>query len=284
MPDRQSSAPLNDPWLGLVIGNTRLHWASFRGTRLEAVWHTPHGSAEIAQRLIQQQFAATAWQSLPLPFQASTKLSTLGGQKNSPQEPPSIALYCASVVPPQTALWAHYPGFHAVHLDALPLANLYPTLGIDRALNLLGGGDRYGWPILVVDAGTALTFTTGDAGRLLGGAILPGLSTQFAALAQNTVTLPAIQAQSALPPRWSANTPDAVRSGIIYGLLATLQDFLQVWYAQYPQGQAVLTGGDAPQISAWLAALHPDVKLPSDAHLAFWGLCCYRQHQLTKAH
>jgi type III pantothenate kinase len=41
---------------------------------------------------------------------------------------------------------------------------------------LRGAGVLHGWPCMVVDAGTALTFTRGGTdGLLLGGAILPGL-------------------------------------------------------------------------------------------------------------
>lgn len=48
--------------------------------------------------------------------------------------------------------------------------------------------------ILVIDAGTALTFTAADADqRLVGGAILPGLGLQRSSLAQKTATLPRVE-------------------------------------------------------------------------------------------
>jgi type III pantothenate kinase len=46
----------------------------------------------------------------------------------------------ASVVPRQTALWQNYPGVQVITLDSLPLQDVYPTLGIDRALALWGLG------------------------------------------------------------------------------------------------------------------------------------------------
>jgi len=44
-----------------------------------------------------------------------------------------------------------------------------------RALAVLGAGKKYGFPCLVIDAGTALTFTGVDRDKkLVGGAIDPG--------------------------------------------------------------------------------------------------------------
>jgi type III pantothenate kinase len=70
-----------------------------------------------------------------------------------------LPLYLASVVPSQTALWQTYPDVHIITLDQVPLQGVYPTLGIDRALALWGAGETWGWPMLVIDAGTALTLT-----------------------------------------------------------------------------------------------------------------------------
>lgn len=264
MPDPHSSS--SAPWLGLVIGNTRLHWGLFQGEKLIEAWHTPHLEPSAAEQLRQQQFAANAWQqllpvtteSLPLPF-----LNTV----TSP-----LALYCVSVAPSQTALWERYAHFQEIQLRDLPLENSYPTLGIDRALNLLEAADCYGWPMLVIDAGTALTFTAGDRGQLVGGAILPGLSTQFAAIAQHAAALPVLTMPQKMPLRWSTNTPDAIRSGIIYGALATLQDFCKTWRSQYPNGQAVLTGGDAAQLLAWLGHQGEISWLHHEPNLTLKGL------------
>ncbi|HEY9889978.1 MAG TPA: type III pantothenate kinase, partial [Candidatus Obscuribacterales bacterium] len=156
-------AAVQDIWLGLVVGNTRLHWGLFHGDTLTGGWHTPHLPPATVTALWQQQFAPAAWGAAAAAI---------------PPLPPGVPLplWVASVVPSQTALWQAYPDFHAITLGDLPLGNLYPTLGIDRALNLVGAGDRYGWPILVIDAGTALTFTAGTAQGLIGGAILPGFA------------------------------------------------------------------------------------------------------------
>ena len=266
----RNSSPRDVYWLGLVVGNTRLHWGLFCQQQLQAVWHTPHLTAVQAAELISHQFSAAGWRSLS-GFEGTTK--ELAALDVITTTKPTLPLCCASVVPAQTALWQRYPTFREVTLADISLANLYPTLGIDRALNLLGAGDRYGWPTLVIDAGTALTFTAGTAGRFIGGAILPGLTTQFATLAGNTATLPAVHSQAELPTRWAHNTADAIRSGITYGTLAAVADYIQAWYQEYPTGHVVLTGGDGPSLYQWSKRLNrktPEMLL--EPHLTFFGL------------
>lgn len=60
-----------------------------------------------------------------------------------------------------------------------------------------------GWPVMVVDCGSALTFTAGDKeGKLGGGAILPGVRLQLAALGTRTAQLPSnVTLPEQLPPR-----------------------------------------------------------------------------------
>jgi type III pantothenate kinase len=255
------------PWLALVIGNTRLHWAAFYGDDLRETWHTSHLTAAQAAALITDLGDRQQWLQLGIhPQFLQTDLT----------QPP---LYLASVVPEQAVLWQNYPHLQVITLDRLPLQNLYPTLGIDRALNLLGAGDRYGWPVLVVDGGTALTFTAGDDQTLIGGAILPGLALQFQALGDQTAALPQVQGRRDAPPRWATNTVDAIRSGVLWGQRATILDALQTWWQDYPQGQVVITGGDGAQIYGDLDTRLGDRHqrhLHHDPDLTVWGIRAYR--------
>ena len=275
------------PWLALVVGNTRLHWAGFRAGQMQAVCHTPPLTADQVNRLTQQGNVAQAWLTLFTQFADSDPFQPFLASFEA-SAPPPIELYCASVVPQQTAIWQAYPNFHEVHLAELSLKNQYPTLGIDRALNLLGAGNRYGWPVLVIDAGTALTFTAGTSRgplpRLLGGAILPGLALQFQALSQATAALPQLPLPSELPPRWSTDTVSAIQGGVVLGALATIRDFIAQWHRQEPSGQVVLTGGDGPDLFTWLTTEKTVSELSQDANLMFWGLHAYRQQQQAKRH
>ncbi|MEL6382843.1 MAG: pantothenate kinase [Cyanobacteria bacterium J06626_18] len=267
-----SAAPQTTPWLALVMGNTRLHWAIFMGNTLQGTWHTRHLHQAEVDTLIARRFAVAGWKPLTT-MSVPKQLDDL--EKNAAAG--TIALYAASVVPPQLALWQAYPGLRVITLEQVPLANLYPTMGIDRALNLLGAGDRYGWPVLVIDAGTALTFTAGNADQFLGGAIVPGLALQFKALQDYTANLPQVTSGAELPSRWAQTTPEAIQSGVVHGVVAIAEDFLANWHRQYPEAPVVLTGGDGDRLLTWLnTKKRPNGSWHRDADLMFLGMCrCY---------
>lgn len=254
---------LPDPWLALSIGNSRLHWALFDRDQLLQTWNTAYLSRWAIAHLAQP----AADLSEQPEFQVFPKL---------PSAVDALPLWLASVVPQQTLLWEGYPDSHTITLEQIPLQGLYPTLGIDRALNLWGAVQVLGSPALVVDAGTALTFTAVDEQRqLFGGAILPGLSLQIRALVQGTAALPLPSLQDEEPPvRWATRTPDAIRSGVMFGLLATVRDFIGDWQRHFPRAAIALTGGDAPRLYQGLQSMLPELaqQITLDSHLAFRGL------------
>ncbi|NJK38790.1 MAG: pantothenate kinase [Oscillatoriales cyanobacterium RM2_1_1] len=226
-----------------MIGNSRLHWARFSGKDLSAIWHSDYLSQDDIQNL-----------SAPL------------------QMAPIIL---ASVVAEQTQRWQYYPHLQIITLDQIPLKNLYPTLGIDRALAGLGAGAILGWPVLVIDAGTALTFTGFNGDRTLaGGAILPGLSLQFSSLHDNTGDLPAVTLPDQLPSRWALTTSAAIQSGILYTTLAGIGDFITVWLEQFPGSQIALTGGDAQALCRYLNSYSPHLlpQIQETPAALFWGM------------
>jgi type III pantothenate kinase len=200
--------------------------------------------------------------------------------------PNQLSLYLASVVPTQTALWQTYPTAQVITLDHLPLTGLYLTMGIDRALAVLGAGETFGYPVLVIDAGTALTLTGADGRQqLIGGAILPGLGLQLQSLARNTAALPTIQLPSQLPQRWARQTSIAIESGVIYTVLAGIRDFIEDWRGQFPNSQITLTGGDSALLLTYLQAQYPEIaaQLIADPYLIFWGIRSVRLHLADQA-
>ncbi|ACK72540.1 putative transcriptional acitvator, Baf family [Gloeothece citriformis PCC 7424] len=225
-------------WLGLMIGNSRLHWAKFEGKTLEGTWDSEHAQIDFS-----------ILENLPLCI--------------------------ASVVPTQTEIWQRYPLATLITLQDIPLKGLYSTLGIDRALALWGAGQTYGFPCLVIDGGTALTFTAGTSDRtLIGGAILPGLRLQLQSLETKTGALPQVSLPDRLPPRWAINTPEAIQSGVIYSLLAGLTDFITHWWTLFPDAQVVMTGGDGQLLHRYLSSEYPEIaqKIRVASELIFWGM------------
>jgi type III pantothenate kinase len=94
----------------------------------------------------------------------------------------------------------------------------YPNqIGSDLVANAVAAFTKYGRNCIVVDFGTALTFTvvTGE-GKLLGVAIAPGLKTAVKALFKNTAQLPEVPLklpESAI----GKNTVHAIQAGILIG-------------------------------------------------------------------
>ena len=225
-------------WLGLMIGNSRLHWGYFQDSLLCQTWETPHFELDY-DRLEAEP----------------TKLSD-PVRKLMPVNIPPVSVHCplylASVVPSQTIFWKTYPQARILTLEQIPLHHLYPTLGIDRALAVLGAGEKYGFPIMVIDGGTALTLTGVDNSRsFVGGAIMPGLRLQFQSLSQKTAQLPNISLPETLPPRWANSTQEAIASGVLYSILDSLDNFIGDWKRQFPDSQIIFTGGDGVQLLSY---------------------------------
>ncbi|WP_414549786.1 pantothenate kinase [Anabaena sp. CCY 0017] len=254
-------------WLALEIGNSRLHWALFTGETLTDTWDTDHLPEFLTQKLAKCQTLADL---PPQIFPPSRRREV--AEKHSPHPP----IFLASVVPQQTALWQTHPHVHVITLEQIPLLNMYPTLGIDRALALWGAGKTWGFPILVIDAGTALTFTGADANEsLVGGAILPGLGLQFSTLGQNTGQLPQLETEIiSLPPRFAMNTKQAIQSGIIYTFLAGIKDFITSWWRLFPDSKIMIKGGDRISILHYLQNQFPEIAahLIVEPNLIFWGM------------
>lgn len=233
----------HNPWLALTIGNSRLHWAKFSGAKLIEAWDTERlGSGD-------ERLASGEWKKLPL--------------------------YIASVVPAETIFWQNFSNVKVINRDQIPLKGIYSSLGIDRALAVLGAGATSGWPVLVIDGGTALTLTGADEQhQLIGGAIFPGLKLQIKSLADGTAALPEIQLSNQLPSRWALDTKSAIQSGIVYTVLAGIANYMQAWWREFPKGQVVLTGGDRTLLFSYLESLFPDLakKTKVDPHLIFWGI------------
>jgi type III pantothenate kinase len=248
------STKLSYHTLCLAIGNSRLHWALFQENKLELTWDTQHLSQPV-----------TNLKSIEEIFPDRLK------DKNLDRLP----LYIASVVPEQTNFLKNNSSTRVLNLKDIPLKGIYPTMGIDRAIALLGAIEVWGYPCLVIDAGTALTFTGAGGDReLIGGAILPGLTLQLKSLQQKTAALPKIQLPKILPSRWAIDTTEAIATGVIHTAIAGIKNFIDDWLQQFPESQIVLTGGDAELIISYLQAQNLEIaqKLNVDRHLMFWGM------------
>lgn len=267
------------PCFALAIGNSRLHWLWEELSQPPLVWHTPHLSREAIAHWLHHRCQSSALPDGALMVDGDRPLLRL--QQPLWDGPPPL-LHVASVVPTQTRLWQDlYTPVLCLSLADVPLDGLYPSLGLDRAIALWGLMAYQRSPALVIDAGTALTFTGADAQRrLVGGAIVPGLSLQLRSLSQQTAALPWLDAKALhQPERWASSTEAAIYSGVLHTLLAGLKDFVQAWQQDYPTSAIALTGGDAPLLYRHLQQSIPTLAqtldlMPSLLMMGLRSLTC----------
>ena len=90
-------------------------------------------------------------------------------------------------------------------------------LGPDLVVGAVAGIEEYGCPLVIIDMGTATTFTVVNEKRqVIGGMILPGVGVALDSLTNRTSQLPKISLD---PPKKliGSNTVDCMKSGVLYG-------------------------------------------------------------------
>ena len=138
----------------------------------------------------------------------------------------------------------------------LPLGVLNPyEIGSDLVSNALAAYTRFNRSCIVVDFGTALTFTTlANDGEILGVAIAPGLKTAIKSLSQNTAKLfdvPLQMPDSVL----GKNTVHAIQAGILYGYEGVVINMIRKIRAELKDADVpvIATGG----LSSIITSLAP---------------------------
>jgi type III pantothenate kinase len=124
-------------------------------------------------------------------------------------------------------------------------------IGTDLLANAIAAKDLYQCDAIVVDFGTALTFTTvTKQGHILGVAIAPGLKTAISALYDSTAQLPEVPLELPDSPV-GKNTVHAIQSGILIGYVGLVRHMLYRIREEVGKDyKAIATGGLA-------AILHP---------------------------
>jgi type III pantothenate kinase len=130
---------------------------------------------------------------------------------------------------------------------SLPVEVMYrtpETLGKDRLAAVVGAQHiRPHSDILVIDAGTALTYELLDAsGRYWGGNISPGMTTRFKSLKSSTKRLPLLDEQGDVP-EIGYDTETAIRAGVVNGMVYEMDAYINEYKLKYPGLFVFLTGG-----------------------------------------
>lgn len=142
----------------------------------------------------------------------------------------------------------------------------FTRLGVDRWLALVAGYKRVGGPVLVLDAGSALTADLVDAsGAHLGGYIIPGLALMKGALFQDTEKVLFDPELDIATLALGCSTQQAVSAGVMAAQVGAASIAIAESERRIRQDFAILvTGGDAGQLIPFLpdrAVWVPDLVL-----------------------
>lgn len=220
--------------LAVDAGNTDTVFGLFEGSAQLHVWRTRSLSHESASHY-------EAWLRLHF-LEAETSLDRVKTVVLGSVVPDLTAVLRATL----TSLFGHEPLVvgSEVH-PGLEIAIDHPhEIGADLIANAVAAHTRYAQNCVVVDFGTALTFTTvSAAGQILGVAILPGLKTAVKALFTDTAQLPEVPLE--LPDSAiGKNTVHAIQAGILLGYEGLVKSMIRRIRAELGGDcVAVATGG-----------------------------------------
>ena len=139
------------------------------------------------------------------------------------------------------------------------------TLGTDRIAAVAGAHNMFaGCNVLVIDAGTAITFDLLTAeGKYPGGNISPGLSMRFKALHSFTGKLPLVSPENKYD-MLGRDTQGAIRSGVQQGLLFEINEYIRNLKKMYKDLEVIITGGDGKMLKEMLGdtvVYNPDLVI-----------------------
>ena len=231
------------------IGNSDAVFGLYNQTTWQHIWRTPVGKPIQAGPHLRPDEPAKSYEarlrlwlleaSIPLSAVRTAVISSV-----VPDLTPTIRTMLSDLFSLEPIVVG--PAVYAL----LPLEILRPhEIGADLVANALAAYTRYRRNCVVVDFGTALTFTTVSGnGRILGVAIAPGLKTAIRSLFANTAQLPEVPIEvpaSAL----GLNTTHAIQAGVVLGYEGLVRSLVDRIRAELGGDCiAIATGGLSGQI------------------------------------
>lgn len=155
----------------------------------------------------------------------------------------------------------------------LPLTVPSPhEIGADLVADAMAAWKKTGGAAIVVDFGTALTFTAiGHQANVLGVAIVPGLGTAVNALSRDTAQLPFVQL-AAPPSVIGTNTIMSIQAGVMHGYVGLVQHLVLTMKKEIGGEVRVLATGGLSKSMAGLVSvfdsIDPDLTLDGLAYIA----------------
>jgi type III pantothenate kinase len=144
---------------------------------------------------------------------------------------------------------ARIPFVHLLsHKSKLPFRIEYDTpetLGSDRIAGVAGAFSLFpDSELLIIDAGTAITYDFLSGGIYRGGNISPGLNMRLKALNKFTGQLPLVPLSEKFT-KPGRNTADAILAGVITGVTYEINEYIRTFEKKSTDFIIILTGGDS---------------------------------------
>ncbi len=245
------------------VGNTRLKWGVLEAGGI-------HETGHILQTDLRESGISTITTRLPRDIDDAF-ISNVAGQ--------SLATRLSGV------LGAHFDcdvRFARTVAEGCGVVNAYSDprqMGVDRWVAMIGAWAEFEQAILVIDAGTAVTFDAiDDTGSHLGGQIVPGFRLMANALSEETSDIPGVDADAWSVPRslelFGDTTAACVTHGAVNAVCGAVERAISVLRSNAYDPVVVLTGGDA---SAILHALETEPMHRPNLVLA--GLARILEHE-----
>ena len=241
--------------LAIDIGNTNIKIGVFDGDELKATWNVATGIHRTTDEY------------------GGVLLNLMERKKVSPSEITGVAL--CSVVPPLLPAFVELCTKY-LHSEALVVEAGVKTgmrirldnpreVGSDRVVDAVAAQHLYGKPLIIVDLGTATTFSVvSQEGDYLGGAIAPGIVIATEALYTRTAALPRIRLNRP-EQAIGRNTIAAMQSGVIFGHVGLIEGMIQrIEQELGSKAKVIATGGQAYFLAQEIPAIemvNPDLTL-----------------------
>ena len=241
--------------LAIDIGNTNIKIGVFDGDELKATWNVATGIHSTTDEY------------------GGVLLNLMERKKVSTSEITGVAL--CSVVPPLLPAFVELCTKY-LHSEALVVETGVKTgmrirldnpreVGSDRVVDAVAAQHLYGKPLIIVDLGTATTFSVvSKEGDYLGGAIAPGIVIATEALYTRTAALPRIRLNRP-EQAIGRNTIAAMQSGVVFGHVGLIEGMiLRIEQELGSKARVIATGGQAYFLAQEIPAIEivdPDLTL-----------------------
>jgi pantothenate kinase type III len=250
--------PNEKHFLSISIGNSSINWA-FHGKKEDLnptfFWRTPRLLVEDVETDNNEELANTFARYLPKGeignfFFSNSEQTTEAAIKENESRGHLPTFYIVSSDESQTVLFGKLVRFlpcRVIEMQAddffTEAEGAYKGMGIDRLACLRGAMNITGTPVLVIDGGTAMTYTAMDEkGMIMGGGISCGIKMRMDALETFTSGLPAMDVEKELTriideatksdspaDVFATNTKDAMVIASLVEISAYIRSVIDVW-------------------------------------------------------